>query len=244
VRRPPRTTSRGERSNVKIDDLMTRDVLTVTPETPYKELVDRLVECGYSGLPVVDRAGALVGIVTEADLISKEAYGGRRSRALALLADVLAARPSHWATKSIGMAAADVMTTDLVVCGPDESVQVVARRMLARGVKRIPVVHAGHLVGIVSRHDLLKSFTREDAAIAGEVNKVLSTDLNRLDDCHVRSSVENGIVTLTGDVRYGWDVPIVAAMVRDVPGVIDVINEVHNREPNPEPAPPWMHGAR
>jgi CBS domain-containing protein len=229
---------------VKIEDVMTRDVLTVSPETPYKEVVERLVECDFSGLPVVDGTGALAGIVTEADLISKEAYGGHRSRALALLADVLSVRPHHWVTKSLGSVAADVMSTDLVVCSPDENLQVVARRMLSRGVKRIPVVHEGRLVGIVSRLDILRSFTRDDAAIAADVRKFLATDPNRLDDCHLLSSVENGIVTLAGDVRYAWDVPIVAAMVRDVPGVIDVINHVHNREPNPEPVPPWMYGAR
>lgn len=229
---------------MKISDVMTGDVVTVTPDTPYKELVELLLASDISGLPVVDPSGALVGIVTEADLVSKEAYGGRRRRALALLADVVSAREHHWATKGVGSVAADVMTRDVLTCAPDDEVNVVARRMLLRGVKRIPVVSERNLVGIVSRQDLLKMFARSDAAIAADVERVLATGPNVLDDSHVLSSVEDGIVTMTGDVRYAWDVPIVESMVRKVAGVIDVRNDVHNREPNPEPVMPWMYGAR
>jgi CBS domain-containing protein len=229
---------------MKIDDVMTSPVVSVQPETPYKEVVELLVASDISGLPVIDRNGSLVGIVTEADLVSKEAYGGRRHRAVALLADVLSARPHHWATKGLGSVAADVMTTGVATCAPDEDTRVVARRMLERGVKRMPVVQDGTVVGMVSRQDLLRMFTRNDDAIAADVAQVLTTGANRLDDAHVRSSVVDGIVTLTGDVRYAWDVPIVAVMARDVAGVIDVVNHVHNREPNPEPVLPWMYGPR
>ncbi len=228
---------------MKIRDVMTAEVVTVTSDTPYKELVQRLVESDVSGLPVVDRTGLLVGIVTEADLVSKEAYG-RRRRALAVLADLLSAREHHWVTKGGGSYAADVMSTDLVTCTPDEDVRVVVRRMLARGVKRAPVVRDGALVGIVSRQDVLRTIARTDDAIAADVTEVLSSHPNRPDDIHVRSSVSDGIVTLNGNVRYAWDIPIVASIVREVAGVIDVVDELHNREPNPEPVQPWMYGAR
>lgn len=229
---------------MKIDEIMTKIVVTVAPDTPYKEIVELLVTSDVSGLPVVDRSGTLVGIVTEADLVSKEAYGGHRHRALAVLADLVSGREHHWATKSMALVAADVMTRSPVQCTPADDVRSIARRMLARGVKRMPVVDEGHLVGIVSRHDILRTFARDDDAIAADVDRVLATDPNRLDDCHVMSSVADGVVTLTGDVRYGWDVPIVASLVRDIAGVIDVVNHVHNREPNPEPAPSWMFRSR
>lgn len=61
---------------MKIDDVMTSTVVSVAPDTPYKELVERLVASDVSGLPVIEGDGSLVGIVTEADLLSKEAYGG------------------------------------------------------------------------------------------------------------------------------------------------------------------------
>jgi len=230
---------------VKVRDIMTTDVVSVTPDTPYKELVETLVRADVSGLPVLDDLGRLVGIVTEADVVSKQAYGHHRRRALALLADVLSAREHHWVTKAIGSVAADVMTTNLVVCVPNDDVQVVARKMLGRGVKRLPVVEAGRLVGMVSRQDVLGAFARPDDAIAQDATQLLTTHPNRPDDCHVRASVEDGIVTLTGDVRYEWDLPVVVSLVRNIPGVIDVISQLHNREPNPEPSTaPWMFGVR
>ncbi len=229
---------------MKVSDVMTTGVVSVAPDTPFKELVERLVRFDVSGLPVVEESGKIVGIVTEADLVSKEAYGGHRHRALALLADVLSGREHHWVTKAVGSVAADVMTTNLVVCDPDEDVRLVARRMLQSGIKRIPVVREGVLVGMVSRQDILGMFARSDDAIAADVTRVLTSHPNRPDDFHIQSAIDGGVVTLTGDVRYAWDAPIVVSLVRDVPGVIDVISRLHNREPNPTSAKPWMFGVR
>jgi CBS domain-containing protein len=231
---------------VNVGRIMTTDVVAVRPETPYKETVERLVGSDVSGLPVVDDDGRLLGIVTESDLVAKEAYGGRRPRALALLADLLSARDHHWVTKAAGWTAADVMTKRVTICLPSEDVRLVARRMLERGVKRMPVVDdRGALVGIISRQDLLRGLTRPDEEIATEVARLLRTDPNRPDDHRVTSSVEDGRVTLTGDVRYAWDEPIIVEMIRGVDGVIDVDSHLHHREPNPSlPKPPWMLGTR
>ena len=229
---------------MRVSDIMTTSVVSIAPDTPYKDIVERLVGSQVSSLPVVDEHGTLVGIVTEADLISKEAYDGRRHRALRLVADVLSGREHHWVTKAAGMVAADVMTSNVMVCRPDEPVRSVARRMLKQGVKRMPVVDAGGLVGIVSRQDILGMFDRADDAIAAEVEQVLASQ-NMPEDHHLRFSVEDGIVNLTGDVRYGWDESIVVSMVREVEGVITVVSRLHHREPDPKPSTtPWMFGAR
>jgi CBS domain-containing protein len=223
--------------------VMTTDVVSVRPDTPFKEVVEKLVGAGVSGLPVVDENGGMEGIVTEADLVTKAAYAGRRSRALAVLADVLSAREHHWTTKALGWTAADVMTKNVATCGPDEDVRIVARHMLERGVKRMPVLGGGRLVGIVSRQDILRALVRPDAEIAADVTHALATDPNRPDDHHVLCTVEDGKVTLTGDVRYAWDAPIIVAMARGVDGVIDVESHLHHREPNPKGPPtswPWV----
>lgn len=221
---------------MKIADIMTSDVVSVRPDASFKEIVERLVRCDVSGLPVVDDEGHLVGIVTEADVTSKEAYGGHRRRALALLADLLSAREHRWATKAAGWEAADVMTEDVVTCSPDDEVRVVARRMLERGVKRFPVVRSGELVGMVSRQDILRMFARPDDTIQAEITRALATDLNRPDGCRVHCSAHDGVATLTGDVRYAWDIPVVISIARNVEGVIDVVSQVHNREQDPRPS--------
>jgi CBS domain-containing protein len=224
---------------------MTTDVVSVKPDTPLKDVVERLVGAGVSGAPVVDDGGALVGIITEADLVAKEAYPGPRPRGLAVLADMLSAREHHWVTKAAGWTAADLMTPKVATCLPDDDVRIVARRMLERGVKRMPVLDAGVLVGIVSRHDLLRALVRPDAEIAEDVARVLRTDPNRPDDHHVTCSVEDGKVTLMGDVRYAWDAPIIVALARSVDGVIDVVSHLRHREPNRTiPKPPWVLGVR
>jgi CBS domain-containing protein len=225
---------------MNVKDIMTTEVVTVTSDTPFKEVVEQLVRSGISCVPVVDEH-ELVGIVTEADLISKEAYGARRRRALALLADIASAREHGWATKATGSLAADVMTRNVIVSSPRDDVRVAARRMLERRVKRLPVVEEGELVGIVSRQDVLRMFDRSDEAITADLDRVLSSALNMPDDHHVSFSVDDGIVTLTGDVRYAWDKPVVVSLARDVEGVIDVISRLHNREPNPRTTPtPWI----
>jgi CBS domain-containing protein len=216
---------------VEVRDVMTSPVISVRPETPFKTMIERLVESDVSGLPVLDESGGLVGIVTEADLVSKEAFTGHRRRPLSLFVDVFAA--PRWLPKAFGWTASDVMTKDVVVCDPGEDVHVAARRMLEHGVKRMPVVQSGAVVGMFTRGDLLRMLARPDGEIAKDVVKVLSTNLNQPDDFHVDAEVENGVVTFTGDVRYQWDEPVVISLVRDVEGVIDVVSRIHNREPNP-----------
>lgn len=225
--------------------MMTSDLVTVSANTPFKEVVELLVRSEVSALPVVDAAGRLVGLITEADLISKEAYGTRRRRALALLADVVSVRDHRWVAKAGGSVASDIMTKSVVVCRPAEDARTVARRMLEQDVKRMPVVDNERLVGIVSRHDILKMFDRPDVTIAADVKRVLTDDLTMPEDHHVRFSVDRGVVTLTGDVRYGWDEPIVLSMVRDLPGVLEVVSHLHHRERNPPvPSQPPLFGAR
>lgn len=138
-------------SDMKIRDIMTKDVITVAPDTPVKEVIEQMVHSQVSGVPVVDSSGRLLGIVTEADVITKEAYGGRRPRALALLVDTLAGRDHHWVVKAAGLTAAEVMSEHPVMCEPGDEVATVARRMLERGVKRMPVVEDGSVEGMISR---------------------------------------------------------------------------------------------
>jgi CBS domain-containing protein len=81
---------------------MTTGVVTVGPDATYGEIVDRLLAHDISGLPVMDDSGRLVGVVTEADLVSREAYGTERRRPLGLLFDYLAGPRPRMGAQSVG----------------------------------------------------------------------------------------------------------------------------------------------
>jgi CBS domain-containing protein len=141
-----------------VRDVMTTDVVTVSPDTTFGEIVEQLLDRGISGVPVVDRDDTLVGLVTEADLVSKEAYGPERRRPLGLVLDYLRDRDPAWVRKASGTTARDLMTQVVTTASPDDELRVVARVLLESGYRRLPVVRAdGRLAGIISRRDLLAS---------------------------------------------------------------------------------------
>lgn len=223
---------------MKVRDVMTSTVVTVTPGTPFPEVLDTLLRYGVSGVPVVDEDGHLVGIVTEADLVSKQAYGGhRRRRALELLADLVAGRETRWAVKGEGRTAAQVMTTKVETARPGDDVRAAARRLLEHQVKRLPVVDNGRLVGIVSRTDLLRVLHRSDDDLAGDVAEMLADPLRAPENHAIEASVAHGVVTLRGTVQFPTDLPVLSAMVWRLPGVVDVQNDATSREPEPRIGP-------
>lgn len=141
---------------VHVRDVMTTDVVTVGLDATYGEMVDHLLAHDISGLPVVDTDGILLGLVTEADLVSREAYGPERRRPLGLVADYLRGDDPGWLRKASGGTAGEIMTREVTIASPDDELRVAARRMLESGHKRLPVVATdGRLVGIVSRRDVL-----------------------------------------------------------------------------------------
>ncbi|HEY7042259.1 MAG TPA: CBS domain-containing protein [Nocardioidaceae bacterium] len=218
---------------MKVRDVMTTEVVTVRPETPFAEIVSQLLWQGISGVPVVDDDGRLLGVVTEADLVSNEAYGYRRRRALALIGDYLRGFDPGWVRKASARTARELMTAAPDVARPDEQVADVARRMLEERHKRLPVVEDGRVVGIVSRHDLLRQFHRPDEETAGDIERLLA-DPFRAPETHAAAArVENGIVTLEGTVQRPSDKRVVEAAVAQVPGVVAVDNRLEAREPEP-----------
>lgn len=219
---------------MRVREVMTTPAVTAAPDTSFPELVDLLLANAVSGLPVVDDAGRLAGIVTEADLVSKEAYGHRRRRALGVLADLLRGRNPGWVAKAAGRTAGDVMSTAVEVTAPDEDLAAAARRMLEGGHKRLPVVDdEGRVVGIVSRHDVLRPFHRSDAEIAADVDALLRDAWRVPETSAVSATVRAGVVTLEGTVRWPSDRSLVEAVVGRLPGVVGVDVHVEAREEEP-----------
>lgn len=142
---------------MKVAEVMTTSVVTVGPEATWKQVAEQMLDAGVSGLPVVDRDGYLLGIVTEADLVSRPAFGDRSHRSLAALVELFTG-DARWVGKAAGLTAAELMTTAVLTATPDEDIQTVAHRMLDGQVRQLPVLDYGSLVGIVSRRDVMRSF--------------------------------------------------------------------------------------
>jgi CBS-domain-containing membrane protein len=234
---PRRSSPPRSPSTPQVTDIMTRTVVTATADTPLPELIDEVVRYGISGIPIVDSESRLVGIVTEADLMSKPAFGGTHRRSLAVIGDLLRGHERRWVSKSTGVTAGEIMTTEVETARPFDSVRAAARQMVERGVKRLPVVYNGRLVGIVSRTDVLRKMHLSDADLQAEIAAVFADPARVPETAMVDVSVADGVVTLRGTVRFPIDLPVLSAIVWRFPGVVDVRVEATPREPNPQPTP-------
>jgi len=130
---------------------MTTDVVTVSPEAEIPDVARLLVRHNVSAVPVLDRDGNLVGIVSESDLLRHPARGGKRSWWLTLIAD-----RSREFVHDFGTRAGDVMTSSVITVTDDTGLHAIASLLEENGVKRVPVLRGGRLVGIVSRADVLR----------------------------------------------------------------------------------------
>jgi CBS domain-containing protein len=219
---------------VKVREVMSTDLEVIGPDASYKDAVAAMLHRGVSGLPVVDRQNVLVGIVTEADLIRRQGFAHQhRHRALSLLGHLLAGADPYIVRRTEGLTVADVMTQPVVRASPDDDVRAVARLMVRRGVKRLPVVEDGHVVGLVARPDLLRLFDRPDAELAASVTATLADPLVGPEHQQIAVDVRDGVVSLSGSVLHPSDISVATAIAGAMPGVIDVTTSLSAREPEP-----------
>jgi CBS domain-containing protein len=138
-----------------VEDVMTRNVVTVTPETSIHEAARLMVDHGVSGLPVVTDDGQLLGIVSDGDLILRHKRGEARPWWRRFFED--GERLAREYQKARGTTVAEVMTRPVLSISPVFGIETAATLLLNRRIHRLPVVRDGQLVGIVSRGDLLKA---------------------------------------------------------------------------------------
>ncbi len=201
-----------------VRDVMSAPAVSVTRDASYKDLAARLFELGVSGFPVVDDDGKVIGVVSEADMLAKEAledgYHGPRGMVAAI-----ANRAEYH--KAGAATAGELMTSPAVTVMADDAVEHAAALMYTRRLKRLPVTDAaGRLVGIISRSDVLAVFDRLDeeirAEIAGQVIPPLS------EPSRYSVIVKDGVVAVEGtpeSVSIGHEI---LARIRHVQGVVAV----------------------
>jgi CBS domain-containing protein len=211
---------------MRVRDVMTEQVLTIGPEAPIRDVARILVEHRISGIPVCDIEGRVVGVVSEADILYKEhdPAEGHAGGSLGWLVDGRP-DPKRWA-KAEALTAARAMTAPAITIAPAESVEMAARTMSERGVNRLPVVDGETLVGIVTRADLVRAFTRSDDELAREIRDDVLERTMWIEQGRVDVEVSNGWVTLSGTVDRHSDAELLLRLVRRVPGVVAVESSV------------------
>jgi CBS domain-containing protein len=183
---------------VEVRSVMTSDVVSVTPETPIKDAAVLLSGRGISGVPVCDAEGAVVGVLSEADLLVKQ--GGPRHVSGGLFAWLVDTASAPDIAKLRAHTAGEAMTSPAITIEADASVAEAARTMVDHGINRLPVVVDGALVGIVTRADLVRLFTRSDEEIAREIRDNVAGRMLWLDVNRFVVEVERGEVVLRGQL--------------------------------------------
>lgn len=207
---------------MNVSDVMTADVKTIGPDAPLKEAATLMVKVGISGLPVVDNAGKVLGIITEADFVTAEAnrsWGRQRRR---LLTNFLG-ETEHPKAKTVG----DVMSRNPHTIDRGSTVTEAARKMTDHGVKRLPVVLPdGTLDGIISRADVMGAFARSDEALQSEVTNDIAFGILQFADGDVVVDVVDGVVHLSGGVSTRSEARLFAELSSRVEGVVSVESDV------------------
>ncbi|ARP68641.1 inosine-5'-monophosphate dehydrogenase [Streptomyces pluripotens] len=216
-----------------VAELMTRDVVTVRRDTPFKEIVRLLADNDVTAVPVVDDLDRPQGVVSEADLLRKSADQADPSGRTPI------PHLEAWErAKAEGARAEELMSAPAVCARPDWNVVEAARLMEVQQVKRLPVVdEADRLLGMVSRGDLLRIFLRRDDAIRDEITEDVLRRTLRLAPAEVTVEVRDGRVVLGGSVEFRSLVPVVEQLCRGVDGVVSVSGHIAYRTDDARPSP-------
>jgi CBS domain-containing protein len=202
--------------NTTVGEVMTCQVIAAREKADFKEIVAVMWHGHVSALPVLDSENCVIGVVSEADLLAKEAAASGQHAALH--------RP-HRAEerKASGVQARDLMTRPAVTIGPDATVVEAARMMRARRVKQLPVTdETGHLIGIVSRIDVLSVYDRADEEIRDEIISNIITGDFALNPDAFEVLVRCGIVTIAGQAENKACAVQILDVIRHVEAVVGV----------------------
>ncbi len=210
---------------MKVADVMTRNVITLTPDHSIRHAARIMLEHGVSGLPVMD-AGQLVGMLSEGDLLRRVELGLPSADEEGWAAILSAEGLARDFVKSHSWRVADVMSTPVVSVSEDAELSELANLFAARGIKRAAVLRHGSLVGLVSRADLLRIIAEaaSEPIASGDDAMLLSVrarlrDLGTTLTAQPTVSVEDGIVRVSGSVQSKAERDAVRVACESTPGL-------------------------
>lgn len=212
---------------MRVENLMTREVAAVMPEASLKGAAAVLAQRHVSGLPVIDGNRVVVGVLSESDIVYREAGGSDSARfvqSLTLPKD----KPDR---KAEATTVREAMSSPAITIDSKQPIDKAVRTMVNKGVRRLPVIDAdGHLVGIVTEADLVRAFIRSDDELAREIRDDVIARRLWLDPASIDVDVHDGEVELSGQVETRADAQLVPGLVEQVPGVMRVLSKLSWRE--------------
>jgi CBS domain-containing protein len=219
--------------NALVKDVMTVQVVWVERETPFAAIAGSLRQYRVSAFPVLDQGGEVIGVVSESDLLAKLALGGGEDGMPGMITGIL---HQQQAAKARAVTAGDLMTSPAATVSPEDTVEHAARLMYLRRVKRLPVTdEARHLVGIVSRADVLAVYGRPDVEIGEDIRRDVLLTESPADPGTFDVSVTDGVVTLAGRPRTCAQGHDIVRRTRHVQGVVAVRDRLDYPPAGPDP---------
>jgi len=214
---------------MQVKDVMTKNVISVPPDESALVAARLMLQNHISGLPVIDKEGGLMGIVTEGDFLRRSEIGTQRQRSKWLEFIVGPGRLAQEYVHTSGRKVEEIMTPDPRFVGEDDSLETVVEMMQRCRVKRLPVMRKGRLVGIVSRANLMQALAtldREAPQSAGPDWSIRGAILAELGKQrwapHVNVVVRNGVAELWGAIMDERERRGLIVLVENVPGVKQV----------------------
>jgi len=215
---------------MKIADIMTRGVISLSPEDSVRKAAERMLRYDVSGFPVLDH-GKLVGMITQGDFLRRAETGTEQQSSgwgeFFGSPSGLAAKYTHTHARRVG----EVMTRDVVTVAEDATLDEAVELMERHHVRRLPVVKNGVMTGILSRVDLLHAFIAgspqepEPPLSAADIEKRLQTELGQhpwLPRGSVHAVIDNGVVTLTGIIGDDRQRTALHVAIENIPGVTEI----------------------
>ncbi|WP_405895671.1 CBS domain-containing protein [Streptomyces sp. NBC_00104] len=227
----------------KVGEVMTPEVIQAHQDTPFKDVARMLARHRISGLPVVDADDKVLGVISETDLMRRQAAQAERDRGDRLRLPALRRKARIAAAKARAMTAGQLMSTPAITVHPEQRVAEAARVMERHHIERLPVVdEEDRLIGIATRRDLLRVFLRTDDEIRQEIIDEVLTRAMCLPPHTLVVSVHDGTAMLEGRLERRSDIPVAVRLTWRVDGVVGVMNSLTFRDDDIHP--PEKHPSR